>query len=68
MIFLILIFKSHPSLSSNNIKKITSITKLPGLSISTMAFEERIPTYKDSSNRFYINANSYSHMEFVYAQ
>jgi len=68
VIFVFLIFSSHESLNLTKIKAITEITKLPGVSLSTSYFEERIPTYKDSSNRFYINVNSYSYMEYVYAQ
>jgi len=66
--FLFVMLEPSKSMHHTKIQAITSITKLPGLSLSTPPFQERIPFYKDSSNRFYLNANSYNYMEFVYAQ
>ena len=62
-----LIFQPQETSSLNKIQKITEVTKLPGIALSTEPFEERIPYYRDSSNRFYLNTNSYGYMEFVYA-
>jgi len=66
--FLFLIFQREDNSDLKRIKEITQITQLPGLSISTTPFENRILGYKDSSNRFYLNTDSYGYMEFVYAK
>jgi hypothetical protein len=50
------------------IKNLTSITKLPGIAISTPYLEKRIIYYKDYSNKLYPNMKNYSKMDFVYAK
>jgi len=54
--------------ASTPIKDLTSLTKLPGISISTSYLEKRVIYYDDYSNKLYPNMKNYSQMDFVYAK
>lgn len=50
------------------IQNLTSLTKLPGLALSTPYLEKRILYYGDDSNKLYVGMKNKSQMDFVYAK
>ncbi len=50
------------------IQKLTSLTKLPGLALSTGYLENRVIYYEDYSNQLYPKMKNYLKMDYVYAK
>lgn len=50
------------------IEAVTSLTKLPGLALSTAYLEHRVIYYRDDSNRLYPQMKNDSKMNYVYAK
>ncbi len=65
----ILVPKSAVSLEYESaVKNISSLTKLPGISLSTPFIENRIRVYDDYSNNFYFGMKKNTYTGFVYAK
>lgn len=70
-LFLLLVFLLilvSPRSKSGEMKNISNLMQLPGLSLSTSYIEDRIPSYSDNTNIFYINMKSDNYAGFVYAK
>ena len=65
----IVVSKSNSSLAyENSIKDISTLTKLPSISLSTPFIENRVKEYDDYSNDLYLGMKKDTYAGFVYAK
>lgn len=53
---------------NSEIQRLSNITKLPGIALSTTYLENRILYYDDDSNQLYPTQKKYTYTGFVYAK
>lgn len=68
VLLLLLFNSSYSKRREDSINQLTSITKLPGMALSTTYLENRVLYYDDYSNRLYPQMKNNSKTSFVYAK
>ena len=59
---------SYSKPRETQIRQLTTLTKLPGIALSTPYLENRVLYYRDHSSRLYPKMKNYSKMDYVYAR
>ena len=65
---LLLSASSYSKPRETQIHQLTTLTKLPGIALSTPYLENRVLYYRDHSSRLYPKMKNYSKMDYVYAR
>jgi len=66
LIFFIFIHSNLERKSDLFTKAVSSLTTIPGISLSTLGFEPRIREYKDFSHTIYPEQKKINYLDFVY--
>jgi len=66
--FSLILHSEYSQTRQTQIESFTTLTKLPGLALSTGYLEKRVIYYEDHSNSLYPKMRNYLKMDYVYAK